>query len=285
MKCLAAQKGRTDMDMFLYVDIDSPLHRLDSRTKLILMFLSFAIAVMFMNIIVLACLLILVTAYGASGRILGNLKRIKVVLIMITLFSLIIWSIARPSENKFFIFSLEGLFYGIMIALKTNAMIISGMVFLSTTKIEEIAEGLVKLKVPYRGAFAFATAIRLVPMIVATSYTIIQAQKSRGLDLDSGNVLQKTKKYLPLMIPTFISVIRSTNIFSMALESKGFGYSKKRTNYLNHSMGGSDYAMLFLGLTILAAAIFLKKYPGLYTDFVNIFPWSEFSPGYPNWTI
>ncbi len=157
--------------------------------------------------------------------------------------------------------------------------------FPSLTKIEEIAEGLVKFKVPYRGAFAFATAIRLVPMIVATSYTIIQAQKSRGLDLDSGNILQKTKKYLPLMIPTFISVIRSTNIFSMALESKGFGYSKSRTNYLNHSMEIPDYFMLFIGAIVLAAAIFIKTYPGLYGNFVQNFPWSEFSPGFFNWSI
>jgi energy-coupling factor transport system permease protein len=273
------------MDMFLYVDIDSKLHRLDSRTKLALMFLSFTIAVMFMNIIILGSLLILVIAYGSSGRILSNLKRIRFVLVMITLFSLVIWTIARPSEDKILIFSLEGLFYGIMIALKTNVMVISGMIFLSTTKIEEIAEGLVKLKVPYRGAFAFATAIRLVPMIVATSYTIIQAQKSRGLDLDSGNVLQKTKKYLPLMIPTFISVIRSTNIFSMALESKGFGYSRNRTNYLNHVLCSRDYFMLFTGLCILAVAVFIKTYPGLYGNLVIRFPWSEFSPAYLNWSI
>lgn len=273
------------MDMFLYMDVDSGLHKLDPRTKLILMFMSFTIAVMFMNIIILGSLLILVTAYGFSGRILSNLKRIRIVLIMITLFSLLIWTIARASEHKVFIFSLEGLFYGIMIALKTNTMIISGMVFLSTTKIEEIAEGLVKLKVPYRGAFALSTAIRLVPMIVATSYTIIQAQKSRGLDLDSGNILQKTRKYLPLMIPTFISVIRSTNIFSMALESKGFGYSKARTNYLNLTMGTRDYFMLFLGVSILTAAIFIKTNPGLYQDFVSQFPWSEFSAGFFNWSI
>ncbi len=273
------------MDMFLYMDVDSGLHRLDPRTKLILMFMSFTIAVMFMNIIILGSLLILVTVYGFSGRILSNLKRIRIVLMMITLFSLLIWTIARASDDKVFIFSLEGLFYGIMIALKTNAMIISGMVFLSTTKIEEIAEGLVKFRVPYRGAFAFATAIRLVPMIVATSYTIIQAQKSRGLDLDTGNILQKTRKYLPLMIPTFISVIRSTNIFSMALESKGFGYSNKRTNYLKLTMGAGDYFMLFLGALVLAAAIFIKVNPDIYRDFVRQFPWSEFSAGYYNWSI
>jgi energy-coupling factor transport system permease protein len=265
------------MDMFLYMDIVSVLHKLDPRTKIILMLISFAIAVMFMNIIVLGALLIIMIVYGASGRSLSNLGRIRFVLIMITIFSLLIWTIARPSENKFFIFSLEGLYYGIMIALKTNTMIISGMIFLSTTKIEEIAEGLVKLKVPYRGAFAFATAIRLVPLIVATSYTIIQAQKSRGLDLDSGSLLQKIKKYLPLMIPTIISVIRSTNIFSMALESKGFGYSKTRTNYMLLRMKVQDYFLLLLALLLLASASFFRFNPELFSNFVNQFPWSDFS--------
>jgi energy-coupling factor transport system permease protein len=114
-------------------------------------------------------------------------------------------------------------------------------------------------------------------MIVATSYTIIQAQKSRGLDLDSGNLLQKIKKYLPLMIPTIISVIRSTNIFSMALESKGFGYSSKRTNYLLLTMKGRDYFMLFLGILLLTAAILLKADNAVFGDFVRQFPWSDFS--------
>lgn len=273
------------MDMFLYVDNNSGLHKLDPRTKLILMLMSFAIAVMFMNIIILGSLMLLMIVYGSSGRILGNFKRIRVVLIMITLFSLVIWTIARPSNDKVLIFSLEGLFYGIMIALKTNTMIISGMVFLSTTKIEEISEGLVKFKVPYRGAFAFATAIRLVPMIVATSYTIIQAQKSRGLDLDSGNLLQKIKKYLPLMIPTIISVIRSTNIFSMALESKGFGYSSKRTNYLLLTLKGRDYFMLFLGVLILTASILLKANTEVFSDFVGQFPWSDFSGKVNIWSL
>jgi energy-coupling factor transport system permease protein len=211
------------------------------------------------------------------GHVLSNLKRIRVVLVMITLFSLLIWSIAERGETRFFIFSLEGLFYGFMIAVKTNLMIVAGMVFLSTTKIEEIHEGLVKLKLPYRGAFAFSTAIRLVPMIVATSYTIIQAQKSRGLDLDSGTLFEKIRKYVPLMIPTLVSVIRGTNVFSMALESKGFGYSSVRTNYLELRMKGHDYVMACIGILIVAAAVVLKTSPDAYASLVDFFPWADFA--------
>ncbi len=265
------------MDMFLYVDLNTFVHRLDPRTKLLLMLLSFALGVMFDNILVLTAVLVIVLFYGSMGRVLSNLKRIRIVLVMITLFSLLIWSIAEKGETRFLIFSLEGLFYGFMIAVKTNLMIVAGMVFLSTTKIEEIAEGLVKLKLPYRGAFAFSTAIRLVPMIVATSYTIIQAQKSRGLDLDSGTLFEKIRKYVPLMIPTLVSVIRGTNVFSMALESKGFGYSNVRTNYLELRMKRTDYLMACIGLLIIASAVILKTSPSAYASLVNFFPWADFA--------
>jgi len=265
------------MDMFLYMDLNTMVHRLDPRTKLLLMLLSFALGVMYKNIVVLLAVLLIVLLYGAMGHILSNLKRIRVVLIMITLYSVVIWSIAESGTTRFLIFSLEGVLYGVMIAVKTNLMIVAGMIFLSTTKIEEIAEGLVKLKVPYRGAFAFSTAIRLVPMIVATSYTIIQAQKSRGLDLESGNLFEKIKKYVPLMIPTLVSVIRGTNVFSMALESKGFGYSNTRSNFLKIKMSGTDYLMLIIGLVIVAAASYLKFDPAAYNSLITLFPWGDFA--------
>jgi len=137
-------------------------------------------------------------------------------------------------------------------------MIIAGMIFLSSTKMEEISAGLVKLKIPYRAAFAFSTALRLVPMIVATSSIIIQAQKSRGLDLESGSLIARAKKYIPLLIPVFISVIRGTNVFAMALESKGFGYSEERSSYLEIGYKRNDYIMLALVLLLLIVSIIVK---------------------------
>ena len=189
---------------------------------------------------------------------------------MIALFCLTIWPLARGE------LSLSGVLYGAMVALKTDLMIVAGMVFLSTTKIEEIAEGLVRLHLPYRGAFAFATAIRLVPMIVETSHTIIQAQKSRGLDLDSGNFLERIRRHVPLVIPTLVSLIRSTNVFSMALESKGFGYSPKRTTLLDLRLGRGDCAAIVLGLGVFVALLVLKLAPGAYAAWAAFFPWGSF---------
>ncbi len=258
------------MDLFLYLDRDTPIHRLDPRTKILLTLLSFAMALMFRDIPVLLVVTALVLLVGSLGRALPNLGRIRGVLIMIALFCLTIWPLARGE------LSLSGVLYGAMVALKTDLMIVAGMVFLSTTKIEEIAEGLVRLHLPYRGAFAFATAIRLVPMIVETSHTIIQAQKSRGLDLDSGNFLERIRRHVPLVIPTLVSLIRSTNVFSMALESKGFGYSLKRTTLLDLRLGRGDCAAIVLGLGVFAALLVLKLAPGAYAAWAAFFPWGSF---------
>ncbi|MBC8460636.1 MAG: energy-coupling factor transporter transmembrane protein EcfT [Deltaproteobacteria bacterium] len=247
------------MDMFLYLERDTYLHKLDPRGKIFVMFATFAIALMFYSFPILSILAVGVLIYGYTGGILYNLKRIKFVLIMIAIFSVVIWSFMKGGDTKLLgPITLEGIYYGMATGLKFDIMIVAGMIFLSSTKIEEISLGLVKLKIPYRVAFAFSTAIRLVPTIMATAYTIIQAQKSRGLDLDSGPFFQKLKKYVPLLVPTIISVIRGTNVFAMALESKGFGYDTNRTSYLEIRMRKNDWLLMIVTLAILTGAIYLK---------------------------
>ena len=215
------------MEMFLYLDEDTYMHRLDPRTKIFIMIASFAIALMFFTIPPLLIIGALIVIYGSSGKTLSNLNRIKFVLVMIGFFSVVIWSLMGQGETKILgPITLEGFLYGIAMGIKIDIMIIAGMIFLSSTKMEEISAGLVKLKIPYRAAFAFSTALRLVPMIVATSSIIIQAQKSRGLDLESGSLIARAKKYIPLLIPVFISVIRGTYVFAMALESKVLAIAK-----------------------------------------------------------
>jgi energy-coupling factor transport system permease protein len=242
------------MDMFLYLDKGTLVHRLDPRTKLAVMVATFAAALAAESLAALAVLAAAVAAYGQCGQVLGNLRRIKIILAMIFLASVALWSFLGQGADKLLgPVTAEGLLYGVATGVKLNIMIIAGMIFLSATKIEEISLGLQKLRIPYRAAFAFSTAIRLVPTIVGTSYIIIQAQRSRGLDLDSGGPLTRIRKYVPLLIPVFVSVIRGTHVFAMALESKGFGYSDRRTSYLETAFKTGDY-IVFAAL-ILAALV------------------------------
>ncbi|MDP8949595.1 MAG: energy-coupling factor transporter transmembrane protein EcfT [Actinomycetota bacterium] len=247
------------MDPFLYLDRDTWVHRLDPRTKMFLLIGAFVLAFLFVNPLYGLVVLAIVLAFGYTAKSLINLKRIWFILFMIAVMTIILWSIFGDGETPLFWFvEWEALLYGIGAALRIDVMIIAGMIFLSTTRNEEIATGLVKLGIPYRFAFAVSTALRLVPTIAATGSTIGQAQRSRGLDLESGNLIQRVRKNTPLLVPVFVSTIRSTNVFSMALESKGFGASPERTYFLRLAVSRRDALVLVAFALLLAAAVTLR---------------------------
>jgi energy-coupling factor transport system permease protein len=254
------------VDPFLYLDRDTWVHRLDPRTKMFLLIGAFVLAFLFVNPPYGIGVLAIVLAFGAAAKSLVNLERIWFILLMIAVMTVILWTVFGSGETPLFWFvEREALLYAIGAALRIDIMIVAGMIFLSTTRNEEIATGLVKLGIPYRFAFAVSTALRLVPTIAATGSTIGQAQRSRGLDLESGNIIQRVRKNTPLLIPVFVSTIRSTNVFSMALESKGFGASPQRTYFLKIEMTRRDALVLasFAALLVAALALRFSGYGGV----------------------
>jgi energy-coupling factor transport system permease protein len=247
------------MDPSLYLDRDTWVHRLDPRTKIFLLLGMFALPFVFLNPFYVLGVLALVLCFGYLAESLVNLRRIWFILFMIFVVTPILWSIVGSGRTPLFLFvEREALLYGFTAAQRIAITVIAGMIFLSTTRNEEVALGLVRLGIPYRFAFAVSTALRLVPTIVATGLTIGQAQRSRGLDLDSGNIIQRIRKHLPLLVPVFVTTVRSTNVFSMALESKGFGASPGRTFYLYTAMGRRDALVLIAFLVLLAGCIALR---------------------------
>jgi energy-coupling factor transport system permease protein len=247
------------MDPSLYLDRDTWVHRLDPRTKMFLLLGMFALPFVFLNPLYVLGVLALVLCFGYLAESLVNLRRIWFILFMIILVTPILWSIVGSGRTPLFLFvEREALLYGLTAAQRIAITVIAGMIFLSTTRNEEVALGLVRLGIPYRFAFAVSTALRLVPTIVATGLTIGQAQRSRGLDLDSGNIIQRIRKHLPLLVPVFVTTVRSTNVFSMALESKGFGASPGRTFYLYTAMGRRDALVLIAFLVLLGGCIALR---------------------------
>jgi energy-coupling factor transport system permease protein len=247
------------VDPFLYLDRGTWVHRLDPRTKMLLLIGAFVLAFLFVNPLYGLVVLAIVLAFGYAAQSLVNLKRIWFILLMIAVMTVILWTLFGSGETPlFWLVEREALLYGIGAALRIDIMIVAGMIFLSTTRNEEIATGLVKLGIPYRFAFAVSTALRLVPTIAATGATIGQAQRSRGLDLESGNLIQRVRKNTPLLIPVFVSTIRSTNVFSMALESKGFGASPQRTYFLKIELTRRDVLVLVSFAALLVAALALR---------------------------
>ncbi len=247
------------MDAELYLDLNTVIHRLDPRTKILLFVYSFIVIVLYEHPLWLLPITLLVLLHTAVARSWRNLWRIRVLLLILTVWSLILWNFfAKGETHLFWIVDEESLLFSIARTMLLLVMIIAGVNLISTTRNEELVLGMIRLGLPYRVGFAISTALRLVPTTAASLQTIAQAQRSRGLDLDSGNILERIRKYVPLLIPVFITTIRSTNIFGMALESKGFGAREDRTFYLQLHSGPLDRILQIGGALLVLVAIYLN---------------------------
>lgn len=245
------------MDAEIYIDNNSFIHRLDPRVKIIIFLLTFVAILLFQNPLWMMPITILIIAQLVISGALVNMRRIRYILIVLTVSSMILWNLFSTGETQWFWrISLESMSFAVARTLLMILMISAGMILITSTRNEELVNGMIRLGMPYRVGFAISTSLRLVPTIVSSTITISQAQRSRGLDLESGNLLDRIKKFLPLLVPVFISTIRSTNIFGMALESKGFGARDKRTFYLVFEMDTADYIVLVFSIVFMLVSIY-----------------------------
>jgi energy-coupling factor transport system permease protein len=256
------------MNIFLFLDENTMVHRLDPRTKLVSAAILFGICLCFNHPLYLAFITggMLLTAYGAKA--LPNFWKLRYILLLLIFFSAVLWPFFVPGPTRWwawgpFQVSRESVFYGLAMGLRLATFVGIGLIFLSTTRNEELTNGLIRMGVPYPVAFALSTALRLVPTFAGAGATIIQAQVSRGLDLESGSILRRLGKFIPQAVPLFIYAIHHTNALAMALESKGFDPKAKRTFYYEPKMKGMDYWVLGFFILLLIALLFLRLELGL----------------------
>jgi len=143
-------------------------------------------------------------------------------------------------------------------ALRLNAMLLGGIVFITVTGIEELRLGLTRLGLPYPMAFAISLAFRLVPLIGSTLEKVAQAQKSRGFALDRGGPLTRLKNHAPLIIPVILVSLRNIDQLAAALEARGFGGPTRRMSFIASPWRAADTVCCIVAVVIIATTIVLK---------------------------
>jgi energy-coupling factor transport system permease protein len=256
------------MNIFLYLDKGTWIHRLDPRTKMISVLIIFIICLCFNHPLYMGAISLGVMVVAISAKALLNFWRVRFILILLITFSTLMWPFFAKGVTPLWSWgplhvSQESLLYGIAMGLRLATFVSTGLVFLSTTRNEELTNGLICMGVPYPVAFALSTALRLVPTFAGAGATIIQAQISRGLDLESGSLLSRIGKFIPQAVPLFVYAIRHTNLLAMALESKGFSPESPRTLYYEPQMRKMDYLILILLAGILTILIYMRLGLGL----------------------
>jgi energy-coupling factor transport system permease protein len=142
--------------------------------------------------------------------------------------------------------------------------------FFMTTSADDLGLALEQVHVPYSISFTFTTAVRLVPTMAIDAQTVVDAQRSRGLELDRGNFIKRVRNYIPILIPLIISAIRRSVELAEALESRAFGATEKRTPIVRLRMRAADYLVIlatFAGLALAAYVFLYVKLPTLVVPF------------------
>lgn len=97
-------------------------------------------------------------------------------------------------------------------------------------------------------------ALRFIPLLLEETDKIMKAQIARGADLESGNIIQRTKAMVPILVPLFVSAFRRANDLAMAMESRCYNGGENRTKMKPLVYKTGDYAAYTITVIYLAAA-------------------------------
>lgn len=166
---------------------------------------------------------------GISKRTFTLLKGL--VKISIFLFILQVLFIRRGEiffQYKFIIVTDIGVMNALRLVLRLSCATLPLAIMLSVTKLGDLSNALVeKLHIPFKYAFTMTTAIRFIPVFAAEMAGIMEAQVSRGIELDTKNPFRKITLVLPLCAPLLVSSVRKTQSLAIAADLRGFKFRKK----------------------------------------------------------
>ena len=161
----------------------------------------------------------------------------------------------------------EGLIAAIKIILRFVLIVMMSTILTLTTTPLEIADGiesllkpLKKLKVPVQEiALILSISLRFVPTLMQETEKIMNAQRSRGVDFSSGNLIQRMKKVVPLLIPLFISSIDRADQLAVAMTARGYRGGDSRTKLRQLTWSNLD-TIVMIAFVFLTAILIATRY-------------------------
>ncbi|MBQ1305309.1 MAG: energy-coupling factor transporter transmembrane protein EcfT [Erysipelotrichales bacterium] len=255
-----------------YIPLDSPVHRMDPRAKIVAMF-AFLIALFidtgFIGYAILGAVVF-------TGVLAAKLKPSYIwrafkpmLVMMVFLMILNFWAI-RTGYVLFSIFGWkiysDAVFQTLYIVLRLLLMINATTLVTATTKpmdmtiaIEDLLTPLKKIGFPAHDvAMMISIALRFIPTLLEESQRIMKAQASRGVDMEEGKFMEKIMAILSLIVPLFVSSYQKADDLANAMEARGYDPDAKRVRYRTLTMRMSDW-MLVIGMNLVLAGIICLK--------------------------
>lgn len=256
-----------------YVPGNSPLHRLDPRSKLIFVFFFMMVVFLANNAsgygLLAAVTALAVTLSGVPVAMI--LRGLRPLLYLILLTAILHLWLTRGGEvllewGPIVIYE-QGALQAGWISLRFLVLILMGTLLTLTTSpialtdgMEHLLSPLTRFGVPaHELALTMSIALRFIPTLWEETDKIIKAQRARGADFESGGLFRRAKSYLPVLIPLFISSFRRAEDLALAMEARGYRGGKGRTRLRELRWGRADTLSLAVLALLTGALLWLRN--------------------------
>ena len=260
-----------DITLGQYYPADSVIHKLDPRVKLFgtLIYIISLFVFMGLPAFILAAIFLVVLIKLSKVPFSYMVKGLKTI-VLIMLFAAVFNLFLTPGTKlvSFWIFTItyEGLKNAVVMMVRLIFLIIGTSLMTLTTTPNELTDGLEKalsplkyIKVPvHEIAMMMSIALRFIPILIEETDKIMKAQMARGADFEHGNLIQKAKNMVPLLVPLFVSAFRRANDLAMAMEARCYRGGEGRTKMKPLHYQKRDRMAYLTLLVYLAAVIGLR---------------------------
>lgn len=265
-----------DITLGQYFPGNSLLHRFDPRSKILFTVLFIAAIFLCKGLvsygITLLILLIMIGISKVQPRVfLKGMKPVVFIVVCTAILNLFYtsgtvlwsWGILKITE--------EGIWKAGFMVLRILMLIACTLLLTYTTSPILLTDGLEKLLRPLKKlnfpvhelSMMMSIALRFIPTLIQETDKIISAQKARGADFDNGNLIQKAKALIPILIPLFISSFRRAEELAIAMECRCYHGDEGRTSLRQLRYAGRDYGLIVFSIALCAGSVVLRVVFGL----------------------
>lgn len=263
-----------DITIGQYYPSNSKIHNLDPRVKIVCTLLYLISLFTFKNVLGYAmATLFLITCIKVSKVpfkfIVKGLKPIMILLMITVGFNLFL----TPGGEVFFhfwIFTIteKGLSSAVYMGVRLVYLIMGSSLMTLTTTPNSLTDGLEKLLHPLNKigvpvhdvSMMMSIALRFIPILLEETDKIMKAQIARGADMESGNIIQRARAMVPILVPLFVSAFRRANDLAMAMESRCYRGGDGRTKMKPLVYKKQDYTAYAIAVLYVVTAFVLGRY-------------------------
>lgn len=264
----------TSMIVGRYIHIDSWIHDLDPRAKLMATFYFILLVFLAKNWWGYGLLLAFIFSAVALSKLsikffIQGLKPMLLIILFTVFFQLIFtqggkvyfqWAFLSITsagiESAVFIF-----FRLFLIIMISTLLTLSTSPLELTDGIEHLLRPLTRLGFPsHEVALMLSIALRYVPTLLDEAQSIMNAQRSRGVDFNEGNIMQRMKAVIPILVPLFVSAFNRAEELALAMEARGYKGAEGRTKYRQLDYEGKDLILLIMMILLTAVLLLLMRF-------------------------